>query len=98
MGTMAGAWFDVIIDIGTMDALLTGVDGLADTNKMMSEMNRVLRPGGAFFLFSVGSAKSRMYFLKHKTLHWTVRHGKTVSGLFWFQAQQPRTEGDFVFY
>lgn len=91
-------WYDFIIDIGTMDTLLTGVSGLHDAHAMMAEVNRVVRPGGVFFMFSVGSAKSRMHFLKHKSLHWTVRHGKTVGGLFWFQAKQPRSEADYVFY
>ena len=46
------ASFDLVIDKGTLDAMLCGKDGLKSARRLMGEVCRVLRPHGSFVLIS----------------------------------------------
>ena len=53
--------FDIIIDKGTMDALLCGNDAYLKVAMMLKESQRILKPGGHFFFISYGTPEAREY-------------------------------------
>jgi ubiquinone/menaquinone biosynthesis C-methylase UbiE len=48
------AHFDAAVDKGTLDAILCGEGSTANANKMLSEIHRVLKHNGVYFVISYG--------------------------------------------
>jgi SAM-dependent methyltransferase len=72
--------FDMIIDKGTLDAILCGNDSAKNSSDMLDQCSRVLKPGGVFFIFTYGQPQSRLSYLEKPKLGWTVSYqvlGKT---------------------
>lgn len=66
--------FDSVIDKGTLDCLLCGERSSIMMNRALTQISKVLKPGGAFALVTYGDPESRMRFLGRPQLNWTVRH------------------------
>ena len=58
------ASFDAVLDKGTLDCLLCGESSTANTAKYMSEVSRVLKPGGLFLVVTYGSPENRLSYLE----------------------------------
>jgi len=72
--------FDLIIDKGTLDAILCGNDSAKNSSDMLDQCSRVLKPGGIFFIFTYGQPQSRLSYLEKPKLSWSVAYqvlGKT---------------------
>ena len=54
--------FNTIIDKGTLDSVLCGDNSLPNVEKMMSEIYRVLAPGGNYICITYGDADHRKKF------------------------------------
>lgn len=56
--------FDCVVDKGTMDSILCGEGSTSNTARMLSEVARVLKPGGVFFMVSYGVPDNRLGYLE----------------------------------
>lgn len=66
--------FDVVIAKGTFDAVLCGEGSTANIAKFCSEVSRVLKPSGCFFIVSYGIPDNRLNYLdKEDAYSWTVQ-------------------------
>eukprot|EP01121_Diplochlamys_sp_Union-15-3_P012322 TRINITY_DN367_c0_g1_i1.p1 TRINITY_DN367_c0_g1~~TRINITY_DN367_c0_g1_i1.p1 ORF type:complete len:239 (-),score=46.09 TRINITY_DN367_c0_g1_i1:66-740(-) len=63
--------FGVVIDKGTLDAVLCGDNSFYNAALMMKEIYRVLTPGGVFIEVSYGGPDMRLTHLKNQT-GWTI--------------------------
>jgi len=64
--------FDVIIDKGTMDAILCGNNSFHNAATMNGELSRVLVEGGHYVNISYGQPSTRLEFLRRPELYWSV--------------------------
>jgi len=64
--------FDCVVDKGTLDAILCGENSVANAQKVLSEVHRVLAPNGVYILISYGTPDHRAHYLKKPELHWKV--------------------------
>jgi len=72
--TYPDADFDVVIDKGTMDALLCGDGSYDNVYRTHCEVQRVLRPGGRCVTVTYGEPKLRLEIFQRRKLHWQVTH------------------------
>ncbi|KAH7426419.1 hypothetical protein KP509_10G001400 [Ceratopteris richardii] len=73
MSSFADQEFDFVIDKGVLDSLMCGSNAHQNAAKMLSEVCRVLRPGGGYMLVTYGDPHMRMPHLKTHGLNiWTV--------------------------
>ena len=56
--------FGTVLDKGTLDAVLCSGTGLGDVRSYVSEAHRLLAPGGAFVLISLGAPEARLGVLR----------------------------------
>eukprot|EP00002_Diphylleia_rotans_P026108 TRINITY_DN5195_c0_g1_i1.p1 TRINITY_DN5195_c0_g1~~TRINITY_DN5195_c0_g1_i1.p1 ORF type:complete len:203 (-),score=47.31 TRINITY_DN5195_c0_g1_i1:36-644(-) len=66
--------FDVVLDKATLDSLLCGDNSTVNADKTLSEIARVLKPGGFFICISHAKPESRLLFLEKPKYNWTVSH------------------------
>lgn len=66
--------FDVVIDKGTLDAILCGSESAKNAASMLMEVHRVLKRGGLFFLITYGQPMARLPYLERPKYTWTVYH------------------------
>eukprot|EP00195_Chlamydomonas_chlamydogama_P006454 CAMPEP_0202899936 /NCGR_PEP_ID=MMETSP1392-20130828/9339_1 /ASSEMBLY_ACC=CAM_ASM_000868 /TAXON_ID=225041 /ORGANISM="Chlamydomonas chlamydogama, Strain SAG 11-48b" /LENGTH=421 /DNA_ID=CAMNT_0049586239 /DNA_START=342 /DNA_END=1607 /DNA_ORIENTATION=+ len=64
--------FGSAIDKGTLDAVLCGEHGTADTLAYLKEVDRILIPGGIFLLISLGGPSTRLELMRKAAVTWTV--------------------------
>jgi SAM-dependent methyltransferase len=64
------ATFDVIVDKGTLDAILCGADSGKNSASMLSECHRVLKRGGTFISVSYGLPDTRLPHFSHARYAW----------------------------
>jgi ubiquinone/menaquinone biosynthesis C-methylase UbiE len=60
MELIPDACFDVVIDKGLFDSQLCAEDRMKSLDKLMAEMYRVLKPGGAYLIISHGPPSTRV--------------------------------------
>jgi SAM-dependent methyltransferase len=70
--------FDLVIDKGTLDSLLCSGPSASVVGQFMSEVSRVLKPGGLFVEISYGTPNTRASFLKGPQYRWTVLENKEI--------------------
>ena len=63
MKTINSNEFNIVIDKGTLDSILCGDDSEANTEIMMSEINRVLCKDGYYICISYGDRERRESYL-----------------------------------
>jgi ubiquinone/menaquinone biosynthesis C-methylase UbiE len=68
------ASFDLVVDKGTLDAILCGGNSGSNSKAMLSEVARVLKPGGVFVIITYGEPDSRLEHLESPRYGWTVEH------------------------
>jgi len=64
--------FDASIDKGTLDAILCGEGSVEKSFQLLSNICRMLKPGGIHIMITYGQPHSRMSELKKPELAWTV--------------------------
>jgi len=64
--------FDVVMDKGTMDSVLCGEGSTANVGKLLSEVTRVLKPSGVFFMCSYSTPDNRLSYLENDDYRWKV--------------------------
>jgi len=64
---------DVIVDKGTLDAVLCGNDSAKNANEMLMECSRMLKKGGLLLIVTYGKPDSRLTYLKKAKYKWTVK-------------------------
>jgi ubiquinone/menaquinone biosynthesis C-methylase UbiE len=70
--------FDVVFDKGTLDSLMCSGPSAKVVSQMMSEISRVLKPGGLFVEVSYGTPNTRQSFLRGQQYGWTVLENKEI--------------------
>jgi len=70
--------FDCVIDKGTLDSILCGESSVANARKMLSEIYRVLAPGGVYIAVSYGTPEHRLHYLKKPYLGWKILAEATI--------------------
>lgn len=55
--------FNVVLDKGTLDSILCGDNSVANAEKMLNEVYRVLTPNGIYLCVTYGSEDHRRNFL-----------------------------------
>eukprot|EP01114_Cavostelium_apophysatum_P012156 TRINITY_DN2697_c0_g1_i1.p1 TRINITY_DN2697_c0_g1~~TRINITY_DN2697_c0_g1_i1.p1 ORF type:complete len:204 (+),score=21.80 TRINITY_DN2697_c0_g1_i1:71-682(+) len=64
--------FDAVVDKGTLDAILCGENSTANADSMVSEIYRVLKPGGTYVVVTYGAPKMRLQYLEKPKFNWKV--------------------------
>eukprot|EP00668_Euglena_longa_P028795 GGOE01036120.1.p1 GENE.GGOE01036120.1~~GGOE01036120.1.p1 ORF type:complete len:228 (+),score=65.13 GGOE01036120.1:78-761(+) len=82
------ASFDVVIDKGTMDAILCGSNSFYNVYQMNKHICRVLKKGGSFVVVSYGHPDTRVDHFRRKKLHWEVEHKTVDKPIFSSDASQ----------
>ena len=66
-------YFDMAIDKSTIDALLCGDNAFLNVAKMTKEVQRVIKPGGAYFVISYGRPENRTFHFDRKHLDFNTK-------------------------
>jgi len=72
MPEYAAGSFDVIIDKGTLDAVLCGEGSVSSCDKMLSEISRVLKAGGTFLMVTYAEPETRLRYLEKPKCGWRI--------------------------
>ena len=67
--------FDVVVAKATMDAVLCGEGSTANVAKFCSEVSRVLKPTGCFFIVSYGVPDNRLNYLEKEIGDIIIQNG-----------------------
>jgi len=67
------ASFNVVVDKATLDSILCGEGSTHNSQKMLSEISRVLRPNGVYIAVSHGQPSYRLTYLQRPEFGWTVK-------------------------
>ena len=79
MKEVQNAEYNVVLDKGTLDSVLCGDNSEANAEKMLTEINRVLKPNGVYICISYGSEEQRKEYLKSKIINfWDIRVDKVA--------------------
>lgn len=66
--------FNVVLDKGTLDTILCGDNSEDNVEKLLMEINRVLKPNGVYICISYGNEEQRKDFLKNRTINfWDIK-------------------------
>ncbi len=68
--------FDLVIDKALFDSLQCGESAPKNTHKALSEISRVTKPGGVYFMVSFLPGPALATQLDKPEYHWTVSHSK----------------------
>eukprot|EP01100_Stratorugosa_tubuloviscum_P000593 TRINITY_DN1129_c0_g2_i1.p1 TRINITY_DN1129_c0_g2~~TRINITY_DN1129_c0_g2_i1.p1 ORF type:complete len:139 (-),score=37.08 TRINITY_DN1129_c0_g2_i1:53-469(-) len=85
--------FDIVIDKGTMDAVMCEQGDVWEVepeiaervHKMCSEIHRVLKPGGIFYYITFGQPHFRRPLLKKDCYNWSFEY-ETIGDCFHYYA------------
>jgi len=72
MTTFSDNSFNVIIDKGTLDAILCGDNSTVNAEAMLREISRLLTPNGVFFEITYGLPENRLNHISKSLLNWTI--------------------------
>lgn len=62
----------LFIIAGTLDSILCGDNSTANANRYLSEVSRVLQPGGVLFVVTFGPPENRLVYLELEQYGWRV--------------------------
>ena len=66
--------FDVVIDKGTLDAIICGDEATCFPDKVLLEVNRVLKKDGVYICITFGMPENRMDYFQKAPLKWKITH------------------------
>ncbi|MCO5569195.1 hypothetical protein L7F22_022905 [Adiantum nelumboides] len=64
--------FDAVIDKGTLDSIMCGMGAPCNAEIMLTEISRVLKPGGVYILITYGDPRLRMPHINRKVFGWSI--------------------------
>lgn len=64
--------FDGVIDKGTLDSIMCGMGAPCNAETMLTEISRVLKPGGVYMLITYGDPRLRMPHLNRNVYGWSI--------------------------
>lgn len=71
--------FNVVLDKATLDSVLCGDNSEGNCEKMLIEINRILKANGVYICVSYGSEDQRKDYLKNKVINfWDVKVEKVI--------------------
>eukprot|EP00697_Spironema_sp_BW2_P011838 gnl/Spiro4/2770_TR1347_c0_g1_i1.p1 gnl/Spiro4/2770_TR1347_c0_g1~~gnl/Spiro4/2770_TR1347_c0_g1_i1.p1 ORF type:complete len:206 (-),score=35.36 gnl/Spiro4/2770_TR1347_c0_g1_i1:29-646(-) len=73
-----GTEFDIVVDKGTLDAMLCGTAGPANGKAMFVEILKFLKPGGIFLDITYGAPDARTQYFEEEDLAWSVASQEIV--------------------
>lgn len=73
--------FDVIIDKGTMDAMMCSDISSKTVFSVFDEVSRLLKAGGHFIVVSSGAPELRESYFSHDSFDWTLHEALKVPKL-----------------
>lgn len=76
MDGLPDSCFDLAIDKALFDAVLCREDNISSLQRMLGELNRVLRPGGTLLIVSHGVPATRLGYLNNDSFNWDVEYVK----------------------
>ena len=88
------AFFDVVIDKGTLDSILCTEGATDNSHKALKEISRVLKPGGVYFCISYGVPAYRMHYLKWPEYDWAIDIEKVQKPMFESLAKETNGAGN----
>jgi ubiquinone/menaquinone biosynthesis C-methylase UbiE len=71
------ATFDLVVDKGTMDAMLCGANSFHNVYQMNKHVSRVMKKGAHFVVVTYGQPDTRIDHFRRKRLNWEIEH-KTI--------------------
>ena len=66
--------FDVVLDKGTLDAIICGDESSSNPEQALLEVNRVLKKNGVYICISYGMPEYRLDYFQSPSLKWKVVH------------------------
>jgi ubiquinone/menaquinone biosynthesis C-methylase UbiE len=66
--------FDVLIDKGTLDAILCGAESARHATAMLTECARVMKGDGVLCIVTYGAPSSRLSYLEQTRYGWEVTY------------------------
>ena len=66
MNVFQDGMFNVVIDKGTLDAVMCSDDFVTNAKRMISEVHRVLQPGGKYICITYGDPEHRKKYFECK--------------------------------
>ena len=66
--------FDVVIDKGTLDAIICGDEATCFPDKVLLEVKRVLKKDGVYICITFGMPENRMDYFQKSPLKWKITH------------------------
>ena len=73
MSKFATDTFDLVIDKSTIDCLFCREDYVIKLASMLMHTQRILKPGGHYFVVSYGKPKARLQHFEREFLSWDIR-------------------------
>ena len=64
--------YDVVLDKGTFDCVISSDNALSDIKNMLNNIYRVLRNRGVYICFSYSNPSTRLQLFQREDLQWTV--------------------------
>ena len=92
--TFPSCSFDCVLDKGTLDAILCGSDSSKHANSMLSECQRVLRPGGCLLVITYGQPSSRLTYLEQRYYDWEVTYETLGGTRYMYKCSKRHTADD----
>jgi ubiquinone/menaquinone biosynthesis C-methylase UbiE len=79
MKDIADNEYNVALDKATLDSILCGENSESNCEKMLQEVNRILKPNGVFICISYGNEEQRKDYLKNKLINfWDLKVEKVM--------------------
>nr|GEV42002.1 methyltransferase-like protein 13 [Tanacetum cinerariifolium] len=72
MGFFMDDSFDSVIDKGTLDSLMCGLNAPLSASQMLGEVSRILKPGGIYMLITYGDPNARMPHINRSVYNWKI--------------------------
>eukprot|EP01089_Gocevia_fonbrunei_P008224 TRINITY_DN198_c0_g2_i4.p1 TRINITY_DN198_c0_g2~~TRINITY_DN198_c0_g2_i4.p1 ORF type:complete len:111 (-),score=21.48 TRINITY_DN198_c0_g2_i4:25-357(-) len=70
--------FGGVVDKGTLDAILCGEGSSVQSEKMLGEIARLVKPGGCFLCITYGQPTNRLHYLEKKKYNWDIEYKSVV--------------------
>lgn len=90
--------FHAVVDKGTIDSVLCGEGSTHNAQKTLSEISRVLKPGGVYIVISHGMPSYRLTYLQRQEFEWTVKIQQVQKPMMGMTASLAADDKDNVHY